>query len=325
MIIIYILLLIIFSFLLLKSADLTVVGLRKISKKTGVKPFFLSAILLALGTSFPELFVGITSAIEQSPNLALGVVIGSNIANISLVVGLAGLSVGTIHIKGGYLKRDLWIALLSGLTPIILVSDGALTRPDGVILIAIYVAYATSFFKKRYLHVAKGFRFFRKINHTSKGTKRGFEKLALGIGLLLLSADMIVRISKEIAISFDVPLFIVGLIILAIGTSLPELAFSFRSLKNHESGMFFGNLLGSVIANSTIVIGITSVIHPITVTSTRGHVIAGVAFILVSLMFWNFARTKHRIDRWEAGILLLIYIAFVLIEFLYIPIEGVAM
>ncbi len=108
---------------------------------------------------------------------------------------------------------------------------------------------------------------------------------------------MIVRISKDLAISFDDPLFIVGLVILAIGTSLPEVAFSFRSLKSHESGMFFGNLLGSVIANSTIVIGIASVIHPITVTSAKGmytqHIILSFlnnyiafAFIINIMICW---------------------------------------
>ena len=118
-----ILLIILFSFILIKSADLVVVAMRRIARQTKTGVFALSAVLLAIGTSFPELFVGITSAIEQSPNLTLGVVFGSNIANILLVAGFSAFLHGKVFVHGDFLKRDVWIALGAGILPIILVGQ----------------------------------------------------------------------------------------------------------------------------------------------------------------------------------------------------------
>lgn len=318
-----ILLLIFFSFVLIKSADFVIVALRRLSRqiKTGV--FALSAVILAIGTSFPELFVGVASAIEKSPNLTLGIVLGSNIANIALVAGLTAFIVGKVHVHGGFLKRDVGIAFIAGLLPIGLVADGKLGRIDGLILLAVYGAYASSFFRQRYTQIAKEhrkesffYRFLRKFNHINSVRTKELGRLFLGVALLLFSADMIVRFSSILAISAGIPVFVIGLVILAIGTSLPELAFSFRSLKDHEPSMFFGNLLGSTIANSTLVIGATSIIHPIEIMAMGEYLIAAIAFILIFLLFWLFIRSKHRLDRWEAGILLLFYITFVVVAFI---------
>jgi cation:H+ antiporter len=318
-----ILLLIIFSFVLIKSADLVIVALRRISKQTKTGVFALSAIILALGTSLPELFVGVTSAIEKSPNLALGVVLGSNIANTAFVIGLTAFVVGKVNVYGGYLKRDLVIAFIAGLLPLFLILDGSLNRIDGLILLAVYAAYATGFFRARYEEVAKEhekesffYRFIRKFNQVNGVKTREFGRLFVGIALLLFSADMIVRLSSQLALSAKIPLLVVGLIILAVGSSLPELAFSFRSLEDNEPSMFFGNLLGSTIANSTLIIGATSLIQPIMVKALSEYFVAAVAFMIVFISFWLFVRSKHRLERWEAAVLLLMYIAFIVVEFL---------
>lgn len=313
--------LIVFSFFLIKSADLVVLSLKGISARTHARTYAVSAIVLALGTSFPEMFVGITSAFEQHPEIALGVVVGSNIANISLVTGIAGLSAGKIIIRGKFLTRDVWIALIAGLAPLILISDGTLSRGDGAMLMFMYGAYASSFFRGRFEEVGKAQevdqvvnKFARKFNNIKRGMKRDLVRLGIGLALMLVSADVIVRIAKAFALSAGLPVFVVGLVVLAIGTSLPELVFSFRSLKNHESGMFFGNILGSTIANSTLVIGITALIHPIVVTGDGAYGLAAITFVFMSLLFWFFSRTKSQIDWWESGILLVAYSVFVFLE-----------
>jgi len=312
-----------FSVVIIKAADFVIVALRRISKKTKTGLFALSAVILALGTSFPELFVGITSALEGTPELAFGVVIGSNIANISLVAGVSALIAGKVHVHGDFLKRDVWIALVAGLLPILLVFDGGLGRVDGLILLAVYGAYASSFFRKRYDQIAEEhkkenifYRFMRKFSHVDGKITVEFGRLFLGIALLLFSADMIVRIAKILAETANVPVFVIGLVVLAIGTSLPEIAFSFRSLEDHQPSMFFGNLLGSTIANSTLIIGITSLVHPVKVSSVDNYFIASITFVIVSLTFWYFIKSKLRLDRWEAAVLVLLYIIFVVVEFL---------
>ena len=316
-------LIIFFSFVLIKSADLTIVAIRRLSRQTGTKAFTISALILALATSFPELFVGLTAALEQAPSISLGDVTGSNIANIALVGGLASLCVGTVRIRSEYLKRDVGVALVAGSLPLFLLIDGRLSRVDGLILLTTYFAYATSFFRKRYVEIGKeqteeGFfyRFLRKFNHVNSAKKKEFGRLFVGIALLLFAADWIVRIAVFLATLAKIPEFVIGLVVVAIGTSLPEFAFSFRSLEDHEPSMFFGNLLGSTIANSTLVIGLVALIHPIQLVAVDKYFFAAVVFIVAFLVFWYFIRTKHRLDRWEAAILLGIYIVFVLVEVL---------
>ncbi|MFV1916882.1 MAG: sodium:calcium antiporter [Patescibacteria group bacterium] len=312
---------IIFSLLLIKGADWVIVAIRRISLGSTAKAFTISAIVLALGTSFPELFVGITSALEGTPSLSLGVVAGSNIANITLVGGLAALIVGRIRIHGEYLKREVWIALVAGLLPSILLIDGQLSRVDGLILLAVYGAYSSSFFRQRFIQIGEeqseeGFvyRFVRRFSHITAEKKREIGRLFVGLALMLFSADMIVKLAIFLGDLANVPNLFVGLVIVAIGTSLPELAFSLRSLKEHEPSMFIGNLLGSTIVNSTLVLGMVSLIQPIVITALSQYYVAVFAFFAVFLSFWFFIRSKHRMDRWEAGVLLLLYLAFVLVE-----------
>jgi cation:H+ antiporter len=317
-------LIVIFSLVLIKSADLVIVGLRRISRQTNTGTFALSAVLLAIGTSFPELFVGITSAIEKEPNLSLGVVLGSNIANIALVGGLSAFFVGRVRVYGDYIKRDFWIAVAAGILPVLLVIfDKSLNRVDGLILLMVYLAYATGFFRRRYEQIGKEqqeeesfvYRFLRRFNHIDRNETKEFGRLFVGIALLLFSADAIVNFSSILATQAKLPIFVIGLVVLAIGTSLPEFAFSLRSLEDHEPSMFFGNLLGSTIANSTLILGVASLISPIKIVAFNEYFAAAITFVLVFLLFYMFIRSKHRLDRWEAAVLLVLYFTFLIVEF----------
>jgi cation:H+ antiporter len=310
---------ILFSFILIKATDLVIVAIRRISKQAQIKIFAIAAIVLALGTSFPELFVGITSALEGAPGIALGDIIGSNIANIALIGGLAAILAGRVRVHGEYMRREIWVALVASIIPLALMLDGNLNRVDGLILLAVYLANATSFFRTRYVQIGREqqeenfvFRFFRQFNHVDSKKRREFGRLFVGIALMLFSADIIVKVAVYLASTIQMPEFVIGLIVVAVGTSLPEFAFSLRSLREREPSMFFGNLLGSTIANSTLVIGLVALIKPIELVAVSEYFIAVVAFMIIFLVFWYFIRTKHRLDRWEAGILLLMYVIFVI-------------
>lgn len=319
MILVYVFLIVIFSLLLIKSADWVIVAIRRLSRQTHTKAFALSAVVLAIGTSLPELFVGVTAALEGQPQIALGTTMGSNIVNITLVVGLAAFVVGKVGVHGNFLKRDVWIALVAGVLPMLLLLDGALSRVDGLILLTVYAAYATSFFKTRFTQIAKeqqeeksyAHRFIRKFNHVDARKRKEIGRLFVGLALLLFSADVIVKSSTALAEYAGISGFVIGLIVVAVGTSLPELAFSLRSLEDHEPSMFFGNILGSTIANSTLVIGLVAIISPIQVINTGKYLTAAAFFVVVFLVFWLFIRSKHRLDRWEAGVLVLLYVVFV--------------
>lgn len=311
-----------FSAILVESAEMVIVALRRIARLTHTGVFALSAIVLAIGTSLPELFVGITSSLESTPNLSFGNVMGANIANISLVVGLSAFIVGKVNVIGDYLKKDVLIALIAGILPILLAIDGRVSRVDGLILLASYGAYATSLFKTRYQEIAEEHkkesffvRIMKQVNHIDSRKRKEYARLFIGLALVLFSADIIVRLAKQFATVAHIPVFLVGLIILSIGTTLPELAFSFRSLEDHEPSMFFGNVLGSIIANSTLVVGVAATISPIKIMALNDYVIAAVAFVIVFLLFWFFIKSNRRLDRWEAAVLFALYLAFAIIEF----------
>lgn len=310
-----------FSFLLIKSAEWIVVSLRRIAKKSRIGVFAISAVILAVGTSLPELFVGITSAIEQTPNISLGVILGSNIANTALISGIVALIAGRINVHGEYLKRDVFAALVAGLLPLALMADGILGRVDGLVLLFVYASYTASFFKEKFLEITSErdkesffYRFFREINHIDFDISKEYGKLFVSLAVMLFSSQMIIETSQKMAISLGISVFVVGLIILALGTSLPELVFSLKSVKSGEPKMFFGNLLGSTIANSTLITGLTAVISPINIVSFSDYRNAVIAFIVVFVAFWFFIRSKHRLDRFEALILILIYIIFLYFE-----------
>lgn len=318
-----VLILIFYSFILIKSAEWIIVSLRRIAKRSKVGVFAISAIILAVGTSLPELFVGITSAIEGVPNISLGVVLGSNIANTALITGLVALILGKINVHGEYLKRDVFMALVAGLLPLALMADGILGRVDGLVLLFVYASYTASFFKDKFVEITNEhgqesffYRFLREMNHIDFDITKEYGKLFINIALMLFSSQQIIGASEKLAVSIGIPIFIVGLIILAIGTSLPELVFSLRSIKGGEPKMFFGNLLGSTIANSTLIVGLTSVISPITITSFSDYRNAIIAFVIIFITFWFFIRSKHRLDRAEGLILILMYLLFVTLEFL---------
>lgn len=317
-----VIILLVLTFILIKSADLVVFALRRLSRSTHVAAFVVSALLLALATSFPELFVSVTSALQRETDLSLGIVIGSNIANISLIAGFAALLAGKVVVHGDFLKRDVGIALIAGVLPILLALDRNLSRIDGLILLAVYGAYATSFFKVRFFEIAERHkmesyfhRLFRKINQLEVSKPKELGKFFIGIAILLVSADLITRVSGKLAAEANIPVFLIGLILIAVGTSLPELAFSLRSLEDKEPKMFFGNLLGSVIVNATLIVGLSVLINPVINIPIANYLFSAIFFIIIYLTFWFLIRSKFALERWEAGLLILLYAIFVIVEF----------
>lgn len=319
----YLVLIFIFSFLLIKATDILVVNLRGFSRATGIGQFAVTSFLLALATSLPELFVGVTSALEGEPVLSLGNIIGSNIANLSLVIGGAALIGGVVRVHGTFLRRDVFYAFLAGAAPMVLLLDKSLSRVDGLILLALYGYYNIWVFTERHRELVaegsekEGFirRLIRKINH--RGTRIELAWIFLGIAGLLFSADMLVKIAKQMALALNIPILLIGLLLVAIGTSLPELVFELKAVREKQSEMVFGDLLGSIVANGTLIIGITSLISPIKIQALNEYLLATMAFVLIFGLFYFFIRTKKKLERWEGAVLLGIYLAFVLFEFMH--------
>jgi cation:H+ antiporter len=318
MIIVYLLLLAGFSALLIKSTDILTDSLQEISKLTKVGKFAITSLLLAFATSIPELVVGVTAALEGRPNLALGVVLGSNIADISLVIGGAAVISGTFSVAGEFLKIDIFSVFLAGAMPLMLLLDGDLSRVDGVILLLVYLMYNYGLLSSRKKRPEDG-----KSRLLTMGLTKTFNKkmnkwlawLFLGAAMLMFSADMIVKVGSSLAEVMGVPVFLVGLFLVAIGTSLPELSFEIKAIKKKQAGMALGDLFGSVVANSTLVLGVVSLISPIKlVNGLSEYLLAAAAFGVLFLLFWYMVRTKRKLERWEGVVLLVSYVLFILAE-----------
>jgi cation:H+ antiporter len=321
MIFIYLFFIFLFSLLLIKATDILIINLKAFAKASRMGDFVVTTLILALATSLPEFFVGITSALEGQPNLSLGNVVGSNIANISLVIGGAALIGGSFAVRGVFLRRDVFYAFLAGAAHLFLLLDRGLSRVDGLILLALYGFYNVWVLAERRKEMTQmeeeGIvsRFLRRLNH--KGTRRELGWIFLGMALLLFSADMIVRLAMKIALGIQIPIFLVGLFLVSVGTTLPELAFEIKVVRKQKSSMVFGNLLGSIVANGTLIIGVVSLISPIKIQAFEEYLLATVTYVVIFSIFYYFIRTKRKLERWEGAFLIGFYLAFVLAEFVH--------
>ena len=318
MIWLYLLLLAGFSGLLIKATDILTDSLTELAKITKMGKFAITSFLLAFATSVPELVVGITAALEGRPNLALGAVLGSNIANISLVIGGAAVISGSFGVAGEFLKLDIFSVFLAGVLPLMLLLDNSLSRVDGIILLFIYGMYNYGLLNRKVLHKSQPSRMIKKVlaKAVDKRVNRWLAWLFLGAAMLMFSADMIVKTGAGLASVMGVPVFMVGLFMVAIGTSLPELSFEIGAIKRKQVGMALGDLFGSIVANSTLVLGVVSLISPIELQNgLESYLLAAAVFGIIFLMFWYFVRSKKKLERWEGVVLLLAYGAFIVAEF----------
>ena len=311
-------LVLVFSFGLVKGTEILVGALRRLAEQTGWDKFGLAALIIALSTSLPELLVGVTVALEGDPTLSLGNVLGSNIANVSLVIGGAALIGGSVGVVGQFLKRDFATAFLVGALPLLLLLDGKLSRPESLALLMVYGVYNWTVLKgKRAYSQTRQAVFVRILRRLRDGeTDRNIVWLVGGAGLLVVSAEMLVRTAVNLAVGLQVPLFLVGMFVVSVGTVLPELSFEIEAIRKREAGMVFGNLLGTIVTNAALVLGVVGLISPISLPAgIRAYLIATIAFVMVFGVFWLLVRTKKRLDRWEGAILVLIYLVFAWLEF----------
>lgn len=301
------------SFGLVKGTEILVGALSRLSAKTGWDKFGLTALIIALSTSLPELLVGVTAAVEGNPTLSLGNVLGSNIANVSLVIGGAALIGGSVGVVGEFLRRDFFTAFLVGALPLLLLLDGKLSRLDSLVLVVVYGIYNWTVLRGRRVYSQTRQPVFVRILRRLRDGETGREIvwLVAGAGLLMVAADVLVRTAVSLAQAAQVPLFLVGMLVVSIGTVLPELSFEIEAIRKREVGMVFGNLLGTIVTNAALVLGVVGLISPISVPAgIRAYLIATIAFVVVFGVFWLLVRTKRRLDRWEGAVLILIYLVF---------------
>jgi cation:H+ antiporter len=308
------LLLVIGFVLLIKGADFLVNGASSVARRLNVSELVIGLTVVAFGTSSPELFVNIVSSIQGNTQIAIGNILGSNIANILLILGISSAIYPLTVTKGTVWKEiplSLLAAFLLGITANDQLIDGSaasiLTRTEGLVLLsffAIFIYYSFS--------IAKS---IAGIENHIPARRYGFGKSLLlvifGLGCLTLGGKWIVDGGVHLALTAGMSQSMIGLTIVAVGTSLPELATSAVAAKKRNVEIAVGNVVGSNIFNIFFVLGISSIIKPLPFQPRNNIDIVVVILSSVLLFGYMFTGKRRTLDRWEGGILVVLYAVYV--------------
>ena len=242
------------------SADTFIDGATELAVKFNVPSFLIGVLILGVGTSAPELVVSALSAFAGSPGLALGNAYGSNIINITLVLGLTAI-ISPIVIRGSVVKQDMILLLAVTALAAFQLVDGDLSRTDGIVLLVALLAVMAL---QIYLALKNNTE-ATDIDVKEVNVGKAFGTLILGLVLLIASSRAIVWGAVELATIWGMSELLIGLTIVAIGTSLPELVASIVAARRGEDDMALGNIIGSNLFNTLGVVGFAAIIHPLAV------------------------------------------------------------
>jgi cation:H+ antiporter len=296
-------------FFLAIGGNLVVRSLSEVAKHYQMREFVLGFVLVAISTSIPELFVGIFSALGHIPAISFGDVIGANIIDLTIVIGFAALLGKRVLVEKEICKDDILYTTLIAFLPMLLFFDQQLSRIDGLILISVFAFYIVMLVKRR--------KHFKALRDGISNLRVLMDVIVFIISLviLLVSSRFIVETAEIISIELALPEILVGLVIVGIGTTLPELSFETNSVRKGFSGMALGDLLGSVVMNSSLVLGLAALIYPITAEFIP-FIIGSIFLMIILGVFAVFAKTGREITRKEGIMLLILYILFVITSIL---------
>lgn len=301
------------------SSNWLIAGASSLAKKIGIPSLIVGLTVVAIGTSSPEIVTSCIASFKGNPNIALGNVLGSNIANIGLIIGITATFI-PLTIKSSMLKKEFPILFGCMLLVGIFMLNKNISRIDGLILLVVCIMVITgltwySIATRKTKGLLAG-QYSEEIS-TKEPTIRSLFKLTIGLAVLLASADTIVNNAVIIANHFKISNLIIGLTLLSIGTSLPELAISITGAIKKEYDLVVGNILGSNIFNLLLVLPLASIIKPIPVSKYAllrdFTTMVGITGLLYFLIYY-FRRTE-KLNGFGGSVLLLSYASYLLILF----------
>ena len=289
----------------LKGADYLTEGAAAVARRMHIPEMIIGLTIVAAGTSAPELFVSVVSALKGTSDMAVGNVVGSNIMNTMLIVGVAAM-VAPMNISKNTVKKDLPFTVAASMLLLFLAFDHFLGHVGGFMLLAgfaLFMAYS--------IYSAS-----RSPEHDSNDLVVQMSKLKSAIfvlgGLLLLivGSNVFVDHASQLAFSMGISEGVVGLTVVAGGTSLPELATTVVAARKGQSALAIGNVIGSNVFNILLILGLTTTIHPLQI---EGITTIDMAVMLLSVSFvWIFCFTRLKVERWEGATLLVGYLAYLI-------------
>lgn len=289
------------------GAELLVRGATSLARRMGLSALVIGLTIVSVGTSLPELVVSLDAALAGSSGVALGNVVGSNISNIGLILGVAAL-VRPLRVEAQIVRVDVPLLAIVSLFTVALTVDEWLGRMDGLLLtagIVAYLGYTAYAAQQARPHVQEGGEELLSSVH-SLWLDLGL--LAVGIGGLIGGAHLLVEGAVQIARSLGVRRIVIGLTVVAVGTSLPELATSVVAARYGEGDIAIGNVVGSCIFNLLGILGVTAAVHPF---STAGLGVVETVFMVgAAVAVLPLLRSGYTLGRWEGGALLLGYVGY---------------
>ena len=287
------------------GADRLTDGAVGLAAKMNIPQIVIGLTVVAMGTSMPEFFVSLVSAINETPDLAVGNVVGSNIFNVLLIVGTAAV-VAPMVISKTTVKKDIPFAVLASVLLFIFGLDNYISRIDAAILTVVFIIFMVYTVRSGIKGAAEN-----KQSSDSEPNKKPLPVwkailfVLLGLACLVFGSNLFVKAATEVATELGVSQAIIGLTIVAGGTSLPEIATSVVAARKGESAIAMGNVIGSNVMNILMILGVTGLICPMQVNGIT-MIDLGVLLLSISLL-WLFSFTKYKVERWEGAVLLAIF------------------
>lgn len=289
--------------LVLWGADRLTDGAVAIAERMHISQMVIGLTIVAMGTSMPEFFVSFMSALKDTPDMAVGNVVGSNIFNTLLIVGCAAL-VTPIMILPATVKKDIPFAMVASVALLLMCLDGNISRIDAVVLLGLFVVFM-------YITLKGAKENEQSMQQTSAKAGKPFMSvvwIVVGLVCLVFGSNLFVDAATVIARQLGVSDAVIGLTIIAGGTSFPELATSVVSARKGQSGIAIGNVLGSNVFNILLILSITGVMSPMTL---QGITTVDLTMLVVSMvMLWLFSFTKYTLARWEGALLTIVFIGY---------------
>ena len=304
--------------LVLWGADRLTDGAVGIATRLNIPQIVIGLTIVAMGTSMPEFCVSLVSALKGTADLAVGNVVGSNVFNALLIVGVTAL-VAPMTILRQTVRKDIPFALVASMLLVLMCFDGTLSRIDALVLLALF-----GFFMYVTLQAGLSAKKADKQDASDEPSQAASDEAAeaqapmswlrasmfiiIGLGCLIGGSNLFVGGATAVATELGISDAVVGLTVVAMGTSLPELATSVVAARKGNSGIAIGNALGSNVFNILLILGLTGAITPLTL---QGITTLDLTMLVVSMMLlWLFSFTKLTIERWEGALLTTIFVAY---------------
>lgn len=288
-------------YIVLKGADLLTEGAVSLAQRMDMPKMLIGLTVVAVGTSMPEFFVSVTSALQGTTDLAVANVVGSNIFNVLLIAGVSA-AVSPMVISRSTLRRDIPVAILASFLLLGFGIYGGIPRWAGVLFLALLVVY--TLFAIRTATPDENSETVMK-SYTLTGA---IGRVVIGLAGLVVGSDCFVSSATDVAAMLGVSEAVIGLTIVAGGTSLPELATSVVAARKGQSAIAMGNVIGSCVYNILLIIGVTGVIAPMTI---NGLTIVDFSMMMVSIaLLWLFSFTRYKVERWEGWLMIAIFACY---------------